>query len=200
MRGRSLGHHQSFEKEERFGQSWRNEEVGKLVWTLGAMAAEHVFYGENSNGVGGDVQSATDRAKWMVGMCAMAPDQIQLDGRFATAEEAEQESERLMKRFEQIGIRIMNRASVSTMYGAGNPLDAVMADRDKRQAIAQLLGQAYVTAYNAIAYNRAQVEHVAEVLAERKELHGDEVIELLDQAQLARPQLDLLDPRTWPKV
>ena len=36
--------------------SWRHEEVGKLVWTLGAMAAEHVFYGENSDGVGGDVQ------------------------------------------------------------------------------------------------------------------------------------------------
>src|SRR5207249_11035968 len=47
MRGGSLGHHQAIEKEERFS-SWRHEEVGNLVWTLGAMAAEHVFYGENS--------------------------------------------------------------------------------------------------------------------------------------------------------
>ena len=66
MRGGSLGHHQAIEKEERFS-SWRHEEVGKLVWTLGAMAAEHVFYGENSTGVGGDVQSATWRASRMVG-------------------------------------------------------------------------------------------------------------------------------------
>ena len=58
MRGGSLGHHQAIEKEERFS-SWRHEEVGNLVWTLGAMAAEHVFYGENSVGVGGDIQSAT---------------------------------------------------------------------------------------------------------------------------------------------
>ena len=57
MRGDSLGHHQAIEKEERFS-SWRHEEVGKLVWTLGAMAAEHVFYGENSVGVGGDIFSA----------------------------------------------------------------------------------------------------------------------------------------------
>jgi len=64
-RGGSLGHHQAIEKEERFS-SWRHEEVGKLVWTLGAMAAEHVFYHENSTGVGGDVQSATARAAWMV--------------------------------------------------------------------------------------------------------------------------------------
>ena len=66
MRGGSLGHHQAIEKEERFS-SWRHEEVGNLVWTLGAMAAEHVFYGENSTGVGGDVQSATWRASRMVG-------------------------------------------------------------------------------------------------------------------------------------
>src|SRR2546422_5245125 len=60
MRGGSLGHHQALEKEERFS-SWRSEELGHLVWALGAMAAERAFYGENSTGVGGDVQSATAR-------------------------------------------------------------------------------------------------------------------------------------------
>src|ERR671928_1440762 len=60
-RGGSLGHHQAIEKEERFS-SWRSEEFSKLVWTLGAMAAERVFYGENSTGVGGDLESATTRA------------------------------------------------------------------------------------------------------------------------------------------
>ena len=79
-RGDSLGHHQAIEKEERFG-SWRHEEVGNLVWTLGAMAAEHVFYGENSTGVGGDVQSATWTAALMVGVSAMGPEPIDLRGR-----------------------------------------------------------------------------------------------------------------------
>ena len=50
--------------------------MAKLAWTLGAMAAEHVFYGENATGVGGDLQSATGRAAWMVGVSGMGPDPI----------------------------------------------------------------------------------------------------------------------------
>jgi len=75
MRGNSLGHHQALEKEERFGR-FRSEEMARLVWTLGAMAAERVFYGENSNGVGGDVQSATTQAAFMVGASAMGPERV----------------------------------------------------------------------------------------------------------------------------
>jgi cell division protease FtsH len=71
-RGAALGHHQALQKEERFS-SWRDEEMAQLIWALGAMAAERVFYGQNSTGVGGDVQSATARAAWMVGACAMGP-------------------------------------------------------------------------------------------------------------------------------
>ena len=68
-RGAALGHHQAREKEERFS-SWRSEEMAQLIWALGAMAAERVFYGENSTGVGGDVQGATARAAWMVAPAA----------------------------------------------------------------------------------------------------------------------------------
>ncbi len=38
MRGGSLGHHQALDKEERFSR-FRSEEMARLVWTLGAMAA-----------------------------------------------------------------------------------------------------------------------------------------------------------------
>ena len=44
----------SFEKEERFS-SGRARRRAISIHTLGAMAAEHVFYGENSSGVGGDL-------------------------------------------------------------------------------------------------------------------------------------------------
>src|SRR5206468_6509510 len=108
-RGGSLGHHQAIEKEARFS-SWRHEEVGKLVWTLGAMAAEHVFYGENSTGVGGDVQSATARAAWMVGMCGMGPEPIDFNGHEWESDEAGREAaEMYMDRFEAIGAKIINR-------------------------------------------------------------------------------------------
>ena len=49
MRGGSLGHHQAIEKEERFSK-FRSEQIAELIWIMGAIAAEQVFYGENSRG------------------------------------------------------------------------------------------------------------------------------------------------------
>jgi cell division protease FtsH len=197
-RGESLGHHQAIETQERFS-SWRSEEFSKLVWTLGAMAAEHVFYGENSTGVGGDVMSATARAAWMVGMCAMGPNPIDLAGRFASADDEATEREKLLRRFEDIGVQIMNRAGSGGPFEQ-NPIGAVLGDRDKRRAVSALLGQAYVTAFVTIAANRDKVERIAEELIRRKEMHGDEVVDLLESVKLDRPEVDVLDERTWPPV
>ena len=74
-RGGSLGHYQSMEKDERFSH-FRARVMGELVMTLGAMAAEHVFYGENSQGVSGDVTSATATAAMMVGVWAMGDEPV----------------------------------------------------------------------------------------------------------------------------
>jgi cell division protease FtsH len=198
-RGGSLGHHQAIEKEERFS-SWRHEEVGKLVWTLGAMAAEHVFYGENSTGVGGDVQSATSRAAWMVGMCGMGPEPIELNGAGGdrTEEERRELEGQVMDRFERIGLQIMNRAA--GMRESGDPIPAILGDPSKRRAAAQILGQAYLTAVCLVRHNREQVLRVAETLVERKELHGDEVVEVLDAAHLQAPHIDVTDETIWPKL
>ena len=197
MRAGSLGHHQAIQKDERFS-AWRHEEVAQLVWILGAMAAERVFYGENSIGVGGDVQGATSAAAWMVGMCAMAPEPVRLDGR-VPEEFREEQEERIMKRFEKMGLQIMRRGQGGSMMEA-DPIASVLGDRDKRIAAAQLLGQAYVTAYHLVRLNQEKVEQIAEVLIERRELHGDEVVELLERAKLDEPQIDLLDESAWPKV
>src|SRR4029453_12894288 len=51
MRGGSLGHHQAAEQVERFS-SWRSDQMANLIWALGAMAAERVFFGQTSTGVG----------------------------------------------------------------------------------------------------------------------------------------------------
>ena len=66
--------------------------------------------------------------------------------------------------------------------------------------MAALLGQAYVTAYATVAANRERVEKIAEELIKRREMHGDEVVELLDSVDLVRPHVDLLEERTWPPV
>ena len=163
------------------------------------MAAEHVFYGENSTGVGGDVMSATARAGWMVGYCAMGPNPIDLDGRFASAEDEADEREKLLQRFEDIGVQIMRRAGGGGPFEQ-DPIAGTLSDRDKRKSVAALLGQAYVTAFALMAANREPIEQIADTLVERKEMHGDEVVDLLDGVGLKRPELDLMDDRTWPQI
>jgi ATP-dependent Zn protease len=194
-RGGSLGHYQSMEKEERFSQ-FRSRVMGDLIMTLGAMAAEQVFYGENSQGVSGDVFTATATAASMVGVWAMGADPLTLHGSLDPSELPEE----TLARLERIGSTIMNRANTSGGMFGDNPLGAVLSDRDKRRAAAQILGQAYVTAYALAATNREPIERIADALIERKEMHGDEVTDLLSSVGLTRPDIDLMDDTTWPKA
>src|SRR5439155_4421604 len=111
------------------------------------------------------------------------PEPIDLNGTTYPTEEERQEAEdRLMKRFERIGIQIMNRAA--GQREAGDPMAAILGDPAKRISAAQILGQAYLTALCLIRHNREQTLRVADVLVQRKELHGDEVVEVLDAENL----------------
>ena len=196
MRGGSLGHHQALEKEERFSR-FRSDEVARLVWTLGAMAAERVFYGETSNGVGGDVQSATAQAALMVGASAMGPDEVIVT---PLDDETEAEArERVLKRFGAIGTQIMNRTSGGGPF-AENPVAGVLGDPEKKKLAAQILGQAYVSAYNLIVHNKDAVSRIADELVARREVFGDELVEILDNAKLTMPEIDLASEAAWPKM
>jgi ATP-dependent Zn protease len=197
MRGSSLGHHQAAEKDEHFSH-WRHREFGELVWILGAMAAEHCFYKENSTGVSGDVQTATATAALMAGVWAMGPEPIEFKKQLGPSREAE-ERKRIMGQFEALGQQIMNRMSASSPM-MGDPISAILSDPAKKKTAALLLGQAYVAAYNTVDQNRRQVEQIAEELIERKELHGDEVVDLLERVGIRKPDIDYLDKRTWPKI
>ncbi len=197
MRAGSLGHHMALEKEERFS-SWHDEEMGKLVWTLGSMAAEHVFFGQNATGVGGDIESATVRSAYMVGSSGMGPDRVELQGPFA--DETEDETrQRIMKRFETIGLQIMNRTGGGGPFDH-NPIGSVLSDPSKRALAAQIIGQAYVTAYHLIDANREAVQKIADTLIERRELYGDELIALLNDAKLRKPEIDVMDEARWPTI
>src|SRR5439155_3845823 len=140
MRGGSLGHHQSRDREERFSR-WQNEDFGDLVHTLGAMAAERVFYDQNSGGVGGDLESATTRAALMVGTAGMGPQPIDVTNLRLDDEGEEEAQRRVMKRFERIGLTLMNRTRGSADFH-GDPIASVLNDQAKRQHAAELLGQA----------------------------------------------------------
>jgi ATP-dependent Zn protease len=198
MRGGALGHHQTFEREERFSR-WQHEEMGSLIHVLGAMAAENVFYGENSGGVGGDLQTATDTAAWMVGTAGMRPIRVELNGSVPKGEDPDEVREQIMKRFERIGRTLMNRTRGSADFHA-DPIAAILRDPFKNAVAAQILGQAYVMAVNLVAANRDAVEAIATQLAEKRELYGDELVDLLDAQDFVTPQLDYTEEATWPKM
>ena len=104
-----------------------------------------------------------------------------------------------MQRFEQIGLQIMNRTGNGGALGH-DPLAGVLGDHDKRALAAQLLGQAYVTAYALIAHNKRAVEKIADALIEKRELFGDELVEILESAKLRIPEIDLSQEKAWPAV
>ena len=190
MRGRTGGHHQSFEKEERFGK-FQSMMFGELIHDVGAMAAELAFYGENSNGVGGDMAQSTWLASSMVGGAGMSPLPIDLHGKTFADESPDESYQRVLRRFEDIGLRMMNRTSAG--------FDAAQDPR-KRAYAAQFLGQALVTAYNLMITNKDKVENVAQAVIEKREIFGNELVRLLDSQNFVKPEIDWTNEDSWPKL
>jgi hypothetical protein len=104
-----------------------------------------------------------------------------------------------MKRFEKIGLTLMNRTRGSADFHA-DPVASVLHDPFKRAQAAQILGQAFLTAHNFIEHNREAVEKVADAVIEKQELFGDDLILLLDSVKLQRPEIDLAREETWPTL
>src|SRR5689334_25190666 len=99
----------------------------------------------------------------MVGRWGMGPMQISRDGLKFADETEEQTRQRIMKRFEQVGLRLMNRTRGSADVHQ-DPIAAVLMDPYKRAAAAILMGQAFVVAENFIRANKDKVEAVAEAV------------------------------------
>ena len=104
-----------------------------------------------------------------------------------------------MKRFERIGLTLMNRTRGSADFHS-DPIASVLGDPYKRQLAAQILGQAYVIAYNFIVVNKESVDGIALRLVDKREIFGDDLLELLDRQQLVKPELDYTKEETWPKM
>jgi ATP-dependent Zn protease len=164
------------------------------------MAAELVFYDENSSGVGGDLGYATQAAAMMVGTAGMGPSHMEIPEAARMDDESEaQARERILKRFERIGLTLMNRTRGSADFHA-DPVASVLHDPFKRAQAAQILGQAFVIAHNFVQHNRPAVEKVADAVIEKQELFGDELLRLLDSVKLDKPEVDLAKEETWPTL
>lgn len=157
---------------------------------LGAMAAETVFYGENSVGVGGDLQSVTYIASSMVGAAGMSPEPIRVNGSTFEGVTGERAERRIEKRLEEIGNRLLNSGTVVW--------DAIK-DRGKRPLVARFLGQAYITAIVFMQENKDAVERIANEIVEKQEIYGDDLVRLLDAQNLKKPEIDWTKEEIWPK-
>jgi len=178
-RQNALGHHQAVEAQESFVK-FRSWLAGEIRWGMGSIAAERVFYGENTSGVSGDLVSATREAALMVGVYGMGPDL-----------RADEDS----LRAQLIGERLISQAAIPLgQDGEASVVGQVLKDPAKRRDVAQILGTAYVDAWRLMLKNKDAIDKLAQVLVEKKELVGREIDELLDTVKLAAP--DLAD--AWP--
>ena len=169
MRGGSLGHHYTIGKEEQFTH-FRSEEAGRLRAILGALAAERVFYGENSSGVTGDLMQATNLVSHMVAVWGMGPEAL-----------SEEES-RTAVSFGQYLF-----SSVETMTGileSGSIVGSVLGNPVARRTAAQILGAAFIDDWRLMNVNKEAIDLAAEALIAQSELMGDEVTGLLDSVHL----------------
>ena len=82
---------------------------------MAALAAEHVFYGENTSGVGGDMSSVAHQAAIMVGHAAMPPERVPMPATMTRSEE-EAARKKLDDYFLDTGGKLLAVASLSDHY------------------------------------------------------------------------------------
>ena len=135
------------------------------------------------------------QAAWMVGSSAMGTQPFAV-----TPKEGETEDEareRVLDRFEGIGLQIMNRTGGGMM--SGDPISGILSDPSKRKVAAQIARPGVRRrAQPRRCSNRDGVEKIADAVLERKELFGDELVDLLDSVGLRLPEIDYADESSWP--
>jgi ATP-dependent Zn protease len=188
----SGGHWMAREKDDRFVH-FRSEHFKDVLTTMAALAAEHVFYGENTSGVGGDMSSVAHQAAIMVGHSAMPPERIPLPATMTRSEE-EAARKKLDDYFLDTGGKLLAVASLGDHYAN------VLRAPDKRAMAARIIGQAYLVAYKFAEQNKEAISRVADELVERRELNGDEITELMNSLHLKLAVVDYLEERTWPRL
>ena len=155
-----------------------------LIHIVGAMAAELVFYGENSDGVGGDLHRPPGtRRRWPAARACRRHRSTSTARRSPTKPRSRRAA-RDPARFEDIGIRLHRTAAAAT--------DSRSTTRASRPFAAQFIGEAFVTAYNLMLDNKDEVERSPTPSSEKKEIYGDDLVRAARRPELRRAR-DRLD-------
>jgi ATP-dependent Zn protease len=173
MRARgALAFHRAVPIEEEFIK-FRSQHAGHLRHFLGAIAAERVFYGENSSGVSGDLMTSTVDTCVMVGVVGMGPDPL---------------SSEMSRRAIDFGEALISVAEITQgIQEQGTVVGAVLSNPKSRRVVAQVMGSAYIDCWRLMYVNREAIDQAAEALIAQLELMGDEITGLLDSVGLRMP-------------
>jgi ATP-dependent Zn protease len=182
----SLGHHRAIQEQEEFIK-FRSQMAADVRHGLGAIASERVFYGENTNGVFGDLMQCTREACHMVGLVGMGGEKLPPD---------------LGKKAVGIGQHLISAAELSGGLApdSGSRVGPVLQNPLGRQTVAEILGYAYIDCWRLMYVNREAIDQAAEALIAQGELVGDEIAGLLDSVGLRFPTEDDPYPEDMPLV
>ncbi|HKW70554.1 MAG TPA: AAA family ATPase [Candidatus Dormibacteraeota bacterium] len=182
------GYHLALPTEEQYGGSrFRSQLAADIRHGLGSIACEHVFYGENSAGVFGDLRSATAMACRMVGTIGMGADRL---------------DPVMSAKAANIGEHLISVSEVTQgIHGESTWEGAVLHNPRGRRVVAQILGAAYIDDWRLMYVNKEAIDLAAEALIKQGgELMGDEITGLLDSVGLRLPTASDAYPEDMPSV
>jgi len=179
------GYHKSVPAEEEWLR-FRSQMIARIRAALGALACEHVFYGENTTGVTMDLIQATATACEMVGIKGMGPDRLDPAMSIKAA---------------KIGEQLISVAQVTGgVHEKGTEVSAVLSNPSSRRVVSQLLGSAYIDDWRLMYVNKEAIDQAAEALIAQGELLGDEISGLLESVGLRKPTESDPYPEDLPTV
>jgi cell division protease FtsH len=179
------GYHKDMPAEEEW-MKFRSQMTAELRHDLGSIACEHVFYGEGTSGVFGDLRMATAMASAMVGTIGMGPDRL---------------DPQMSAKAANIGEQLISVAEVAQgAHEQGTWAGAVLNNPRGRRVVAQLLGAAYIDDWRLMYVNQEAIDLAAEALIAQGELMGDEISGLLDSVGLRAPTASDPYPEDLPAV
>jgi len=179
------GYHKDMPAEEEW-MKFRSQMTAELRHDLGSIACEHVFYGEGTSGVFGDLRMATAMASAMVGTIGMGPDRL---------------DPQMSAKAANIGEQLISVAEIAQgTHAQGTWAGAVLNNPRGRRVVAQLLGAAYIDDWRLMYVNQEAIDLAAEALIAQGELMGDEISGLLDSVGLRAPTASDPYPEDLPAV
>jgi len=179
------GYHKSLPQEEEWLE-FRSQLAADIRASLGSLACEHVFYGENTTGVTMDLIQATNTATKMVGIVGMGADRLDPE---------------MSRRAVNFGEQLISVVQVTQgSHEQGTSAGAVLNNPRARRTVAQLLGAAYIDDWRLMYVNKEAIDLAAEALIAQGELVGDEIAGVLDSVGMREPTASDPYPEDLPSV